>query len=146
MPLLASNSDDYDTTTRQLSCYCLAIIFERLRGGFGDQAVRDLYPKLLKRLDDSVDDIRKSSCGMLKSFLLCAAPECYRGTMIDYTLDQLFVHLDDPDAEIQAAVAEVIIAAAQIDKALVEKKAQSAKLSHRKPAMSIAILEALEKV
>jgi hypothetical protein len=24
-----------------------------------------------------------------------------RGTMIDYTLDQLFIHLDDPDPKIQ---------------------------------------------
>ena len=146
MPLLATNSDDHDTSARQLSCLCLAIMFERLRGGFGDQAVRDLYPKLLKRLDDSVDEIRKISCGMLKSFLLCASPECYRGTMIDYTLDQLFVHLDDPDASIQAAVYEVIVAAAEIDKALVEKKAECAKLSHRKPAMSIAILDAIHKL
>ena len=63
----------------------------------------------VERLDDSVDEIRKISCGMLKSFLLCASPECYRGTMIDYTLDQLFVHLDDPDASIQAAVYDKLV-------------------------------------
>lgn len=48
------------------------------RGAFGEQAVHDIYPKLLKRLDDSEDTIRISICSTLRSFLLCASPECYR--------------------------------------------------------------------
>jgi hypothetical protein len=40
------------------------------RGSFGDQAIHELYPKLLKRLDDSSDSVRISVCGCLEMFLL----------------------------------------------------------------------------
>ena len=47
------------------------------RGSFGEQAVHELYPKLLKRLDDSSDGVRIVVCGTLESFLQCAAKQHY---------------------------------------------------------------------
>ena len=44
-------------------------MFERLRGAFGDQAIHDLYPKLLKRLDDSSDAVRSAICSTLDMFM-----------------------------------------------------------------------------
>ena len=166
VPLLASDLDDSDSTARHIGCLCLAIIFERLRcicimcyicfiilnlyycrGGFGEQAVHELYPKLLKRLDDSEDAIRITICRTLKVFLKCAAPQCYRGTTIDYTLDQLFIHLDDPDPNIQKEVFDVIMEAAEcIDANLVMKKAESNKATHRNPVMCEAVITAVKKV
>ena len=37
--------------------------------------VHQLYPELLKRLDDSCDDVRKAIVPALKSFFACAAPK-----------------------------------------------------------------------
>jgi len=57
-------------------------------------------------------------------------------TVIDYVLEQLFVHLDDPDPDIQQAVFAVIVVAAHaVDKALVLKMAESSKDSHRSTAL-----------
>jgi hypothetical protein len=49
-----------------------------VRGSFGDQSIYEIYHKLLKRLDDSSDNIRKAMCKTLCSFLLCAEPKCFR--------------------------------------------------------------------
>jgi dynein assembly factor 5 len=137
VPLIVSNLDDMESTPRQIACLCLTVLFERLRGfGFGDSAVREIYPKLVARLDDSNDAVRKSVCGTLQMFLQCAHKSCFAGTVIDYVLEQLFVHLDDPDPDIQQAVYAVIVVAAHaVDKALVLKKAESSKDSHRSSAL-----------
>jgi hypothetical protein len=78
-------------------------------------------------------------CGTLCAFLQNGLPQYYKGTMIDYILDQLFIHLDDADVKVQNAVLEVIVVASGIDKALVLRKAESGRHSHRSPAMCDAV-------
>ena len=58
--------------------YSFRIFFVILRGSFGDQAVHELYPKLLKRLDDSSDQVRVTVCATLEMFLQSAPNRCYR--------------------------------------------------------------------
>ena len=35
VPRIVSNLDDQETTPRQISCLCLAVLFDRLKGAFG---------------------------------------------------------------------------------------------------------------
>ena len=141
VPLVVSNLDDMESTPRQIACLCLTVLFERLRGAFGDNAVREMYPKLIARLDDSNDAVRISACATLQMFLQCAHKSYFSGTAIDYILDQLFIHLDDPDPAIQEAVLPVIVVAANcIDKSLVVKKAENSKNSHRSSALCNRLL------
>ena len=141
VPLIVSHLDDNELSPRQMSCLCITVLFERLRGAFSEQSIREIYPKLLSRLDDSSDTIRVGICNALVMFLQCGTHKrFYSGTTIDYTLDQLFIHLDDPDAEIQQAVFKVIIQASEIDKQMVLKKAESSRNSHRTPIMCNKII------
>jgi hypothetical protein len=135
VPMIISNLDDFDVSPRQMTCLCLTVIFERLRGAFGDQAVHEIYPKLLKRLDDSNDGIRISICHTLNMFFQAAPKSSYSSTTIEYTLDQLFIHLDDPDPTIQQAVYEVIIRLSTLSKNIVLKKTEKNRISHRSPAL-----------
>lgn len=63
--------------------------------------MHQLYAEILKRLDDSNDTVRKAACQTFSTFLRAAPKEHFAGTIIDYSLDCLFVHLDDSDASIQ---------------------------------------------
>lgn len=147
VPLLASEIEDQDASARHLGCLCLSIIFERLKGGFGEQAVLDLYPRLLKRLDDSDDVIRMAVCDTFKVFMLCAPKEVYGGTMLTYTLDQLFIHLDDPDPKIQKSIFDVLVHIAEhVDSKLVLKKANANIQSHRTPVMCETVISAVKKL
>jgi dynein assembly factor 5 len=145
VPLITSHLDDHDTSPRHIGCLCLTVVFERLKGAFGDQAIHEMYPKLLKRLDDSSDAVRLAICGTLQSFLLSAPKSCFSGTTLDYTLDQLFIHLDDPDPTIQDAVLQVIVKAGKfIDKDIVFKKANNNKSTHRSPAMCEKVISEVQ--
>lgn len=55
----------------------------------------------------------------------------HSGTTLDYTLDQLFIHLDDSLPAMQEAVLTVILLAGKIDPALTVKKALVNRVSHR---------------
>lgn len=92
---------------------------------------------VVARLDDSNDQIRIAICGALVMFFQCGAhARCFSATTIDYTLDQLFIHLDDPDPAIQQAVLSAIVQLAKsLDKDAVLKKADKNRSCHRTPVM-----------
>lgn len=69
-----------------------------------EEPVHQLYAEILKRLDDSNDTVRKAACQTFSTFLRAAPKEHFKGTIIDYTLDCLFVHLDDADPSIQVSL------------------------------------------
>ena len=60
--------------------------------------------------------------------------------MIDYTLDQLFIHLDDPQPDMQHIVYGVIVTCARIDRSWLLKKAGMNRGSHRTPDMCDKII------
>jgi dynein assembly factor 5, axonemal len=101
LPVLKTDLDDYDASTRELVCLSLDLMFRALPLALSEQPVLELYPALLKRLDDSSDKVRIAVCSCFLSFLKAAPPSAFHGTTIDYTLDQLLVHLDDVDPAIQ---------------------------------------------
>ena len=143
VPQITSQMDDNETSVRHISALCLHVIFERLRGAFGYQAVSELYPMLIKRLDDSNDDVRIEACRALGAFMAAASAGAYAGTALDYTLDQLFIHLDDPDPNIQSVVYDVIRVGVTLNKDLVWKKAHENIATHRSTAMCDRLIKEL---
>jgi hypothetical protein len=91
------------------------------------EVLRDIYPELLKRLDDSNDAIRVAICGVLQTFfeILGSVPK-WGDSLYQYILKQLFIHLDDPSAEMQNAMSEVLRRAVHVNPAAFKNEAQSA--------------------
>ncbi|CAK4191681.1 unnamed protein product [Aphanomyces euteiches] len=133
LPVLKSCLDDTDAKTRQLVCLSLQHLFVALPNALGEEPVSQLYHDILKRLDDSNDLVRKAACATYITFLRAAPRSHFRGTIIDYTMDALFVHLDDPDPEIQAAVFDVLRETFSVDPELLGKKAREHRTRHRSP-------------
>ena len=73
----------------------------RYSHGLTEEPVHQLYSEILKRLDDSNDTVRKAACQTFSTFLKAAPKRHFQGPIINYTLDCLFVHLDDPEPDIQ---------------------------------------------
>ena len=74
LPILKTNLGDYDASSRQLCCLILGILFAALPGALGSEPVHQLYPELLKCLDDSSDDVRfvlKAPAGIFLFFFCC---------------------------------------------------------------------------
>ena len=126
IPLLLNNLDDTETSTRHLCSLCLRHIYTKAAGAFGDQAINDMYPVLLKRLDDADDNIRIEICNTLTSFFSAGQAKFYGETMVDYTLEQLYVHIFDTNLILQTSVSKVIV---KIFSVVTDSQKKSKKLS-----------------
>lgn len=133
LPVFKSSMDDSDAKTRQLVCLALQYLFVALPGCLGEEPVHQLYADILKRLDDSNDTVRKAACQTFTTFLKAAPKEHFGGTIIDYTLDCLFVHLDDTEIDIQEAVFTVLKETVNIDAPRLAKKAEENRTRHQNP-------------
>ena len=67
----------------------------------------DLYPELLKRMDDSNDEVRVATCAAFQSFFR-KLPANWNNNAYTYILTSLFVHFDDPNKNIREAVNSVL--------------------------------------
>eukprot|EP01083_Nonionella_stella_P133223 404991_1 len=131
LPILKSTLGDDDGMIRELVSVSLSKIFEALPAVLGEQAIDKLYPELMKGLDDSNENVRFASCEAMRNFLRCAPAANYRGTAIEYMVENLFVHLDDPNPDLQEKVYGALVAAVSVDSAVVAKNAEASIFSHR---------------
>eukprot|EP00624_Nannochloropsis_granulata_P006488 evm.model.NODE_4862_length_23170_cov_39.113380.5 len=108
LPVLQTNMDDYDATSRHLVALSMSTLFGAYRrSAVEGQAsllppqaqVLQLLPDLVKRLDDASNEVRQASCLALEGLfdLPGAASILLEGPVLTSVVDQLLVHLDDAE-------------------------------------------------
>ena len=73
----------------------------------------EFYAEILKRLDDAQDQIRVEACKTL-GVMFELMPEFWSSSLYPYSIKAIFIHLDDPNEDIQKAVTDVLKKAARI--------------------------------
>lgn len=144
LPVLKSCLGDDDFATRHASCLVAGSAFALLPGALNDEQVRELYPELVKRLDDSNDNVRIAVCDAYQAFARSAPVSAFRGAPFEYTVDCLIVHLDDPAREIQSAALEALKAFIFIKPSYVARQAAEARKRHRSPDLCDEIIALCE--
>lgn len=142
LPILKSCLDDsWSPDNRLIACLVLCCTLSELQAEINGEQLREVYPELLKRLDDSNDKIRVAVCEALSVFFKCLPPKWSR-SLYEYILRTLFVHLDDPNPEIQQGIYGVLEAAVHqdYDTFLIETQAAGAKSSHPRLCEELARL------
>jgi len=132
LPILKSCLDDnWSPDNRMVACLVLSCILTEMQADINGEQLREIYPELLKRLDDSNDKIRVAVCEALGVFFKCL-PHNWSRTLFEYILRTLFVHLDDPNIEIQQGIYAVLESAVHQDHTtfMNEAKTAAAKSSH----------------
>ena len=74
---------------------------------------KEVYPELLKRLDDSQDAIRLEAAKAFEAYF-SYLPEDWAHNLFEYMVENIFIHLDDSEETIQVAIAEVLKKAAKV--------------------------------
>merc|ERR1712078_485900 len=132
LPILKSCLDDsWSPDNRMIACLVLACMLQDMQAEITAEQLREVYPEVLKRLDDSNDKIRTVVCEALSVFFKCLPPKGSR-SLYEYILRTLFVHLDDPNPEIQQAIFGVLQVAVRqnYETFLHEAQAAGAKSTH----------------
>jgi len=126
LPTLKSCLDDsWSPDNRHIGCLVLACLMDELRAQINGEQLREIYPELLKRLDDSHDEIRTVVCGALVTFFKCLPPNWSR-SLYEYILKSLFVHLDDPNPDLQRSMHAVLETAVHQDCVVFAQEARAA--------------------
>ena len=123
IPLLHSNLEDYESTTRELSCACLSMVLQHISietfcaiWQTNYRVIDTICPQLLELLDDSHDPVRIAACVALEKYLALAHVASVSSSSsfdldlssVENIITSLLIQLDDPDKEVQDSVFQVL--------------------------------------
>ena len=129
--VFSAMEEDYYAETRKAACYALDGVLATAGCDLGDEKRRSIYPEILKRMDDSRDDVRVAAARCARRFFLNACPVDWDETNCVYFLKPLAVHMDDPNESVRNAVLDAFLAAAGKKLAVVIEALTPAKETHR---------------
>lgn len=131
---IITTMDDDNKSTRLISCRVMTRTFETLGPALDQDRLHNLYPELLKRLDDSSDEIRIMVTRTFLAYFDCFQDKYDRSLYsahLEAIYKGLLVHLDDPEQQIQEAVLKVLERAAQIHPEKLLREVEAVKHKHR---------------
>ncbi|KAL3767641.1 hypothetical protein ACHAW5_006879 [Stephanodiscus triporus] len=173
IPILLSNLEDTESTTRELSCVCLSLVLQQVSsdissaiGGSNTQNIDSICPRLLELLDDCHSPVRLAACRALKGCIILthasASNASFKLGAISLTkiTSSLLIHLDDPEPEIKDHVFQVLAVLIELqcqDDAtrsrsekrevveMIERRITASLRSHQDGSNFRALLEKIEK-
>ncbi|XP_014839107.1 PREDICTED: dynein assembly factor 5, axonemal [Poecilia mexicana] len=135
-PLVLSALDEDSQMSRLLACRSLSATLQLVGTSLHHEALNKIYPELLKRLDDSSQEVRSAALRAVALWLssltggydpeLCAPH-------LQLLFQQLLLHLDDPDSSVQDQVLEVLKNGSSVHPSLLQREAEAVRDKHRSP-------------
>ncbi|XP_055507606.1 dynein axonemal assembly factor 5 [Leucoraja erinacea] len=136
MPKVIAALDEDSKMTRLLACRAIGAILKICGNQLDPDQLNKLYPELLKRLDDSLDDVRIAAGRALSIWFQCVGNDYDRlhyKSHIEFLYRGLLVHLDDPESAIQKVFLDVLKVGSSLSPALLTQEIEAVKHKHRSP-------------
>ncbi|XP_066496740.1 dynein axonemal assembly factor 5 [Tiliqua scincoides] len=111
MPKIVATLDEDSKMTRLISCQIIGTFLTSCGKQIHYSELSNIYPELLKRLDDASHDVRLAASSALISWFKCVDDDDKKALLkanIEVLYQELLIHLDDPDQNIQSAVLDVL--------------------------------------
>lgn len=119
--LKSSSEDDWDPELRYLSLSALKSVLEFYNTKISLDQLNEVYPVLIKRLDDSQDSNRILVCSLFLIFFNIAKEVRISEGTCDYIVSTSFIHLDDPNENIRNSVLKFMEKASELYGNIVKK-------------------------
>ncbi|KAM6424500.1 dynein axonemal assembly factor 5 [Liasis olivaceus] len=144
MPQIIVTLEEDSKMTRLMSCQIIRTFLDNCTK---QSELSKIYPELLKRLDDVAHDVRLAAANALTSWFKCVNyPEtkALLKTNIEVLYQELLVHLDDPDQNIQSAVLDTLKEGGILYPDILAKEIEAVVHKHRTPVYCDQLLLHLE--
>ncbi|AWP18929.1 putative HEAT repeat-containing protein 2 [Scophthalmus maximus] len=135
-PQVLSALDEDSQMGRLFACRSVSTILKLIGNSLHPDALNKFYPELLKRLDDSSEEVRGVALQAIGHWLsnltkdydpeLCAPH-------LQLLFQQLLLHLDDPDASVQDRVLEILKKGSLVHPALLKREVEAVRDKQRSP-------------
>lgn len=136
--------EEYYADTRFAACHAMGRTLLVAGLALTDEQRRFVYPELLKRMDDSRDEIRVAAARVVGAFFR-AAPKDYDETNVGYLLKGFVVHMDDANGDVQEAVCAACEIAAGVKTEATREAMLAARNVHRHPRFVDRVLAACDR-
>uniref|UniRef100_A0A5F8H8Q7 Dynein axonemal assembly factor 5 n=1 Tax=Monodelphis domestica TaxID=13616 RepID=A0A5F8H8Q7_MONDO len=134
MPQIINTLEEDSKMTRLMSCRIINIFLKACTDIIDPDKFIKIYPELLKRLDDSSNEVRIAAMSSLISLLHCIKNDdekSYLKSNMQFLYKELLVHLDDPDSTIQDAVLGVLKEGSILFPNILMEEIEAVKYKHR---------------
>ncbi|XP_068575096.1 dynein axonemal assembly factor 5-like isoform X1 [Cebidichthys violaceus] len=143
-PQVLSALEEDSQMGRLLACRSLSAILRLIGANLHPEALNRIYPMLLKRLDDSSEEVRSVALQALGLWLSSLTkdynPE-FCAAHLQLLFQQLLLHLDDPDSSVQDKVLEVLKKGSSVHPALLRREAEAVRDQQRSPLYCDQLLQ-----
>ncbi|XP_030263067.1 dynein assembly factor 5, axonemal [Sparus aurata] len=143
-PLVLTALDEDSQMARLFACRSLSTILQLIGTSLHPEALNNIYPELLKRLDDSSEEVRGVALQALGLWLSSLTgdynPELF-APHLQLLFQQLLLHLDDPDGTVQGRVLEVLKKGSSVHPALLKREVEAVRDTQRSPLYCDQLLQ-----
>ncbi|XP_029584753.1 dynein assembly factor 5, axonemal [Salmo trutta] len=130
--------------SRLLACRSLSTLLKLIGPSLHPDALNNIYPEVLKRLDDSSEEVRGVALRALGQWLASLGKD-YNSQLYSQHLEvlfqQLLLHLDDPDSRVQDTVLEVLKTGSGVHPALLKQEVEAVRDKQRTPVYCDQLLQ-----
>uniref|UniRef100_K7F9I7 Dynein axonemal assembly factor 5 n=1 Tax=Pelodiscus sinensis TaxID=13735 RepID=K7F9I7_PELSI len=147
MHQIIATLDEDSKMTRVMACRIVNVFLNICGKQFDVEKLNNIYPELLKRLDDAAHDVRLAAAQALTNWFKCLRNDDRKTVLknnIEFLYRELLIHLDDPDQNIQQAILEVLKEGSVLYPALLAKEIEAVEHKHRTPAYCDQLLQHIQ--
>uniref|UniRef100_A0A3B4U6T4 Dynein axonemal assembly factor 5 n=1 Tax=Seriola dumerili TaxID=41447 RepID=A0A3B4U6T4_SERDU len=143
-PHVLSALEEDSQMSRLLACRSVSTILRLIGTSLHPEALNKIYPELLKRLDDSSEEVRSVALQALGHWLSNLTkdynPELW-APHLQLLFQQLLLHLDDPDASVQEQVLEILKKGSLVHPVLLKREVEAVRDKQRCPLYCDQLLQ-----
>ncbi|XP_068192211.1 dynein axonemal assembly factor 5-like isoform X2 [Antennarius striatus] len=145
LPLLLSSLGEDSRMSKLFACRSLFTVLKLTGSGLRPEALNKIYPELLKRMDDSSEEVRSAALqaiGMWFSSLTDEYNPDICAPHLKLLFQQLLLHLDDPESSMQDRVL-VLKKGRSVHPTLLQSEVEAARNKHRTTGYCDQLLQLL---
>ncbi|XP_042248057.1 dynein axonemal assembly factor 5-like [Thunnus maccoyii] len=144
IPQVLSALEEDSQTGRLLACRSLSTILRLIGSSLHPEALNKVYPELLKRLDDSSEEVRSVALQALGLWLSSLTKD-YNPELcaphLQFLFQELLLHLDDPDSSVQDQVLEILKQSSSVHPSLLKREVKAVRDKQRSPLYCHQLLQ-----
>ncbi|XP_052409309.1 dynein axonemal assembly factor 5 [Carassius gibelio] len=141
---LISALEEDSKLARLLACRSLHSLLRLTAQQLSADSLNKIYPELLKRVDDSSEDVRVEALKSLSTWFSSVGKNYDTQSCrphLEFLFQQLLLYMDDPDTKIQDSVLEVLKEASEVDGGLLQQQTEAVTEKQRSPEYCYKLLQ-----
>ncbi|KAJ7989332.1 hypothetical protein DPEC_G00303440 [Dallia pectoralis] len=148
-PQVLSCLEEDSHLSRLLACRSLSVVLKLIGTSLHADALNKIYPEVLKRLDDSSEEVRAVALETLGRWL-ASLGKGYNTQLycqhLEFLFQQLLLHLDDPDSRVQDTVLEVLKTGSVVHPSLLKQEVEAVRDKQRSPIYCDKLLQHIQSL